>query len=231
MATNIDKNRGIRMSYRMNYILCFLLIWASLLVPAGTAAAAVQPEKPPTIDPSQVWLEIDLMHNRLTLVINGVHFKKYPIALGKPKTPTPVGEWKVINKHKNWGKGFGTRWIHGTNRPGSIGSDASHGCIRMMNRHVEELYEFVPIGAKVYIIGHPLGEAHMSPRRLAKGDRGADVMLIQNQLKGAGFYKGRLNGIFDGGTEYALKAFERKNRLPVDGVVGMHDYHALGLLE
>jgi peptidoglycan hydrolase-like protein with peptidoglycan-binding domain len=101
----------------------------------------------------------------------------------------------------------------------------------MLNRHVEELYELVPIGAKVIIAGHPLGEAYMMPRRLAKGDRGADVLLIQYQLRSSGFYKGRCHGIFDGGTESALKAFERNRGLPVDGVVGYRDYQELGLLE
>jgi hypothetical protein len=43
--------------------------------------------------------------------------------------------------------------IHGTTSPDSIGRYASHGCIRMHNAEVEELYELVPVGAKVIIIG------------------------------------------------------------------------------
>jgi lipoprotein-anchoring transpeptidase ErfK/SrfK len=43
--------------------------------------------------------------------------------------------------------------IHGTTSPDSIGRYASHGCIRMHNADVEELYELVPVGAKVIIIG------------------------------------------------------------------------------
>jgi lipoprotein-anchoring transpeptidase ErfK/SrfK len=43
--------------------------------------------------------------------------------------------------------------IHGTISPDSIGRYASHGCIRMHNAEVEELYEMVPVGAKVIIIG------------------------------------------------------------------------------
>jgi len=31
--------------------------------------------------------------------------------------------------------------IHGTNRPGSIGGAVSHGCFRMHNAHIIELYE------------------------------------------------------------------------------------------
>lgn len=185
---------------------------------------------------------IDPLRNQLTLVLNGVKVKQYPVALGKKKTPSPVGEWKVINKYKNWGTGFGTRWIglnvpwgiygiHGTNRPGSIGSDASHGCIRMFNRHVEELYKLIPLGIRVQILGHPLGEPYMEPRNLANGDTGADVMLIQSRLKSAGYYSGPTNGRFGPATQRALEKFERDHDLPRDGIINRHDYAALGLLE
>jgi lipoprotein-anchoring transpeptidase ErfK/SrfK len=43
--------------------------------------------------------------------------------------------------------------IHGTTSPDSIGRYASHGCIRMHNAEVEALYEMVPVGAEVIIIG------------------------------------------------------------------------------
>jgi hypothetical protein len=43
-------------------------------------------------------------------------------------------------------KGYG---IHGTNRPDSIGRNASHGCIRMRNREVEELFKMVTVGDQV----------------------------------------------------------------------------------
>ena len=43
-------------------------------------------------------------------------------------------------------KGYG---IHGTNRPTSIGKAASHGCIRMRNQDVEELFELVQVGDEV----------------------------------------------------------------------------------
>jgi hypothetical protein len=43
--------------------------------------------------------------------------------------------------------------IHGTTSPDSIGRFASHGCIRMHNEQVEELYDLVPVGTKVIIMG------------------------------------------------------------------------------
>jgi len=42
--------------------------------------------------------------------------------------------------------------IHGTTQPKSIGQSVSSGCIRMLNAHVEDLYERVPIGAKVTVL-------------------------------------------------------------------------------
>jgi len=43
--------------------------------------------------------------------------------------------------------------IHGTSSPDSIGRWASHGCIRMHNEQIEELFELVPVGTKVIIVG------------------------------------------------------------------------------
>lgn len=213
-----------------------LFLAASLCrAPAGALANSLPPA-------GEISLQIDPLRNQLTVRVNGITYKKYPIALGRPETPTPVGEWKVINKYKNWGSGFGTRWIglnvpwgiygiHGTNRPGSIGHDASHGCVRMFNRDVEELYEWVSIGTPVSILGHPLREPTLDPRRLAAGDSGADVQLVQSRLRSAGVYKGNCDGRFGQATEQALKAFEKAYGLPVDGVVGQRDYQELGLVE
>lgn len=190
----------------------------------------------------QMSIEIDPVKNRLTLLVDGLPYKTYPIALGKPETPSPVGNFCIVNKSRNWGSGFGTRWmglnvtwgiygIHGTNKPHSIGTDASHGCVRMLNKHVEELYDIVPIGTPVIILGHVLGELHQEPKPLAKGDSGALVKLMQNRLKAAGYYTGQVHGKFDGATEWALRKYEKAQGLPVDGVLGHHDYCSLGIWE
>jgi lipoprotein-anchoring transpeptidase ErfK/SrfK len=42
--------------------------------------------------------------------------------------------------------------IHGTNAPRSIGRSVSNGCIRMLNEHVQDLYERVPIGTVVTVL-------------------------------------------------------------------------------
>ena len=209
-------------------------------IPSGKPAPPV--EKPWPAGGQDTSIVVNPRSRELTLYIGDLPYKTYKIAPGKPDTPTPVGEFRVVSKSKNWGSGFGTRWlglnvpwgtygIHGTNKPHLIGTEASHGCIRMRNRDVEDLYERVGIGTKVIILGHVLGEPHRDPRRLAKGDAGGDVLLIQNRLGAAGFFHGPCNGRFGPATEQAMKAFERQNGLPVDGVVGLHDYRALGLLE
>lgn len=42
--------------------------------------------------------------------------------------------------------------IHGTTQPSSIGQSVSNGCIRMLNGHVEDLYNRVPVGTKVTVL-------------------------------------------------------------------------------
>ncbi|MAM23973.1 MAG: hypothetical protein CML55_01125 [Rhodobacteraceae bacterium] len=42
--------------------------------------------------------------------------------------------------------------IHGTTEPGSIGRSVSNGCIRMLNAHVVDLYERVPVGTTVTVL-------------------------------------------------------------------------------
>ena len=59
--------------------------------------------------------------------------------------------------------------IHGTNQPWTIGLNMSSGCIRMMNRDVEDLYSRVGRGTKVIVIG-PNGQGR--PRGLREGRRG-----------------------------------------------------------
>ena len=56
------------------------------------------------------------------------------------------GSWLGLNVP--WGK-FG---IHGTLDPHSVGWASSHGCIRMNNSEVAELYKIVPVGTKVTIV-------------------------------------------------------------------------------
>ncbi len=97
--------------------------------------------------------------------------KIFPTAVGAPASPSPVGVYKIVTsipeptwyyKGKIVGPGkanpLGSRWlglsikgygIHGTNVPSSIGHNASHGCVRMRNKDVEELFGMVGVGDQV----------------------------------------------------------------------------------
>src|SRR5205807_9498769 len=95
----------------------------------------------------------------------------FETAVGAPISPSPTGTFKIITAVPNptwYTKGrtvpsgpanpLGTRWlglsqkgfgIHGTNVPSSIGKAASHGCIRMRQRDLEELFAMVQVGDQV----------------------------------------------------------------------------------
>lgn len=60
--------------------------------------------------------------------------------------------------------------IHGTNQPWTIGLNLSSGCIRMMNKDVEHLYDRAAVGAKVVVIG-----PGSKPGDVAFSDRGVDI--------------------------------------------------------
>ena len=166
---------------------------------------------------------------------NKLH-KTYRIAVGKRDTPTPIGEWNVVWKDYDWGGGFGSRWIglnvpwglygvHGTNNPWSIGRFASHGCIRMRNRDVEELFEWVPIGTEVKIIGRKV----KLERKLKAQTSGADVVILQMKLKELGFLNSRADGLFGPTTEAAVKACQTVMGLEPSGVVDKVMSERLGI--
>lgn len=122
--------------------------------------------------PGKASIEINLPSRSLSLYKDDMLLKEYPICVGKQSTPTPQGEYRVIYKTVNpyWinknvvvppgpQNPLGGRWlgitkaigIHGNNKPESIGTCSSAGCIRMYNRDVEEVYTLVPVNTPVAI--------------------------------------------------------------------------------
>ena len=61
------------------------------------------------------------------------------------------------------------------------------------------------------------------------GSRGEEVKQIQTKLKRWGYYKGSIDGIYGSGTLSAVKSFQRKNGLTVDGVAGTKTLNAMGI--
>ena len=119
-------------------------------------------------------LIVSIPERKIVLIEDGQVLKTYPIAVGKKSTPSPNGSFRIASRvvKPTWyqpgkavGPGpanpLGTRWmglgfkgygIHGTNMPNSIGHAASHGCIRMRNQDVEELFELVQVGDPVDLV-------------------------------------------------------------------------------
>lgn len=125
-------------------------------------------------------LVVNRANRVLTLYREARKVRTFRIAVGTSQHPTPRGLFSIVQKQRNptwippdspWAKGLGpippgpgnplgTRWIgtsasavgiHGTPASGSIGTAASHGCIRMYIRDAEWLYERVKVGTPVLI--------------------------------------------------------------------------------
>jgi lipoprotein-anchoring transpeptidase ErfK/SrfK len=134
-------------------------------------ASMPQTAAPP--DEPQREIVISIPDRKLALLEGGEVVKVYTVAVGKASSPSPRGEFKIVNRLVSptfYHPGvvipagpdnpLGTRWIglnkkglgiHGTNEPRSIGKAASHGCVRMRRADVEELFALVRAGDTVVI--------------------------------------------------------------------------------
>lgn len=138
---------------------------------------------------AQQRIVVSIPDRKLVLFDGDREVKSYDVAVGKVSTPTPEGEFRIINHIQNptyYGTGvvigpgtgnpLGTRWmglsakgygIHGTNVPSSIGKAASHGCIRMRQQDLEELFDLVKVGTTVELRG---AQPELSAQVLAARD-------------------------------------------------------------
>ncbi|HEX3322273.1 MAG TPA: L,D-transpeptidase [Terriglobales bacterium] len=116
---------------------------------------------------------VSIPHHKLAVLQNGSILRKFDIAVGSSVSPSPTGQFVIVNRLSNptyYHPGvvippgpdnpIGTRWIglnrkgfgiHGTNAPSSVGKSASHGCIRLRNRDVEKLFALLSVGDTVQI--------------------------------------------------------------------------------
>jgi lipoprotein-anchoring transpeptidase ErfK/SrfK len=123
---------------------------------------------------------VSIPDRKLAVVEAGRVVKIFPAAVGAPHSPSPAGSYTIVLRltQPTWygkgkivppGKGcpIGTRWIglsvkgygiHGTNNPASIGHNASHGCIRLRNRDIEQLFGMVSVGDAVELVGEKTAE-------------------------------------------------------------------------
>jgi L,D-transpeptidase catalytic domain len=116
---------------------------------------------------------VSIQDRKLAVVTDGIAIRVFAVAVGASVSPSPEGEFQIVSRLSNPtyyhagtvvppGKNnpIGTRWvgldkkgygIHGTNVPGSIGQAASHGCIRLRNRDMEQLFAMLRVGDTVTI--------------------------------------------------------------------------------
>lgn len=134
--------------------------------PSAPAGSGTSPAR-------RLQIVISIADRQLAVLDNGQVLKTYPIAVGSRRTPSPDGDFVIVNHAKapTYRHGekeiapgkdnpLGTRWmglslkgygIHGTNVQSSIGKAASHGCFRMRKQDVEELYTLVQVGDTVTV--------------------------------------------------------------------------------
>jgi len=118
--------------------------------------------------------------HKLALLEGDRVIKRYDVAVGASVSPSPTGEFQIAQRLANptyyrpgvvIGPGannpLGPRWIglnikgfgiHGTNRPDSVGKNASHGCIRLRNHDIEDLFARVQVGDHVSLIAERTDE-------------------------------------------------------------------------
>jgi lipoprotein-anchoring transpeptidase ErfK/SrfK len=138
-------------------------------------AKTIEDKSPvPLITPArQRQIIISIPDRKLALLEDGKVLKTYPIAVGARHTPSPDGDFVIVNHAKDptYRHGdkeiapgndnpLGSRWmglslkgygIHGTNVQSSVGKAVSHGCFRMRKQDVEELYTMVQVGDTVTV--------------------------------------------------------------------------------
>lgn len=186
------------------------------------------------------WILISIHEKSLTLYEGTTPVKRYAVATGTGDTPSPIGVFTITHRFSGDLGGFGTRFlglnvpwgkfgIHGTNKPGSIGQSASHGCVRMFVRDSEALYGKAPNGTKVVIEGGPYGQLDSYLRRLEPGDRNSHVAVVQRRLAVLGYYYGSADGIYGQGTEDAVRRARKALGLPAAATVDAAFYRAIGL--
>lgn len=112
--------------------------------------------------------------HRLTLLEDGRVVLRAPIAVGRAVSPTPTGSYFVTDLlrppdprgfygpyafglsayspvYTSFAGGDGQVGIHGTDTPSVLGSDVSHGCVRVANATIARLARLVPLGTPVTI--------------------------------------------------------------------------------
>ncbi len=127
-----------------------------------------------------VRLEISRSQRQVTLYRGPIQIKSYSVAIGRPGWETPTGKFHVLQMQKNptWkhpltgeifgagdeGNELGQYWIgflttskgaigfHDTPHPETVGKAVSHGCVRMFEDDIADLFRQVRVGTLVTVV-------------------------------------------------------------------------------
>jgi lipoprotein-anchoring transpeptidase ErfK/SrfK len=120
-------------------------------------------------------IKVDLSDHVLQVFKGGKEIQRDTVAVGQAKYPTPTGSFFLrelakpgnpkgsygpwafglsaySNVLQKFGRGDGQIGIHGTNQPKALGTNASHGCIRMNNASITKLAQTLPQGVPIDIV-------------------------------------------------------------------------------
>jgi hypothetical protein len=122
-------------------------------------------------------VQVHLRLRRMALFMGDWFVKEFRVGIGKEETPSPLGTFTVHSREKNpdwWPSGgkrvpfgdpkneLGSAWIalesqmyplssgygiHGTNKPNTVGTRCSNGCVRLVNDQATEMYDWVRTGS------------------------------------------------------------------------------------
>jgi hypothetical protein len=160
---------------RASRITTAILHTSLALTASAFSAPAIAADGPSSAVSISRRIVVSIPDRKLAVLENDHVIGVYPVAVGAPASPSPIGTFTVVSRVSNptyYKPGtviapgatnpIGSRWIgisekgygiHGTDQPQSIGYAKSHGCIRMRNSDVEKLFERVRAGDTVELHG------------------------------------------------------------------------------
>ncbi len=172
----------------------------------STVGAAGQTPSQPSPQPARR-IVVSVPDRKLALLEGDRVIKIYDVAVGATVSPSPSGEFQIVQRLENptyykpgvaIGPGannpLGPRWIglsvkgfgiHGTNRPDSIGKNASHGCIRLRNRDIEDLFARVQVGDRVSLVAERTDEIARLFGTAPTLDQTHETLLAKNETSAA----------------------------------------------
>jgi lipoprotein-anchoring transpeptidase ErfK/SrfK len=150
--------------------------WVKVLLPnRPNGSAGWVPREHVALSRTRYWIDVRTAARRVTIYRNGKRARRFRAVVGKPSTPTPhglaaiyernrqpnprgfLGPWSLpltvhSNVLENFGGGPGRVAIHG--RAGAslrdpLGTARSHGCVRILNRHISWMAREIPAGTPV----------------------------------------------------------------------------------